>query len=104
MEALRDYGAKQYRIAKNPSKYAGTRPASPPRRSESRRRKAAGEALMTRHTRFGIAFIVALFFGWSTGEKPVRAIGLQTGNSFATAAAQASPELVSSLSKEMGST
>jgi Protein of unknown function VcgC/VcgE (DUF2780) len=47
---------------------------------------------------------VVLFAASVTSAVTARAEGLQTGNSFASAAAKANPELVTSLSKELSST
>ena len=59
---------------------------------------------MTRHVRLGIVLIVALVAAWPIAEGVLRAAGLQGANSFADAAAKANPELMTSLSKELGST
>src|SRR6185436_11710796 len=58
---------------------------------------------MIRLGSLGAACLV-LFVASLTVAASVGAAALQTGNSFAAAAAKANPELISSLSKEMGST
>lgn len=66
-------------------------------------RESPGEVAMIRVGSLGAACL-ALLVLCLTAAVSVRAVALQTGNSFADAAAKANPELISSLSKELGST